>query len=301
MDIAVVINPRARSGAHAHAASRATDRLRALGHSVAMLSGGSADETRALVRAALGEGVDAIAVVGGDGTVSLAANEVAGTGVPLGLIPSGTGNDVAVHLGVPADAVAAADVIDAGVSRAIDLARVTRADGTVDRYVSVLASGFDAAINERANRMRWPRGNARYNLAILLEFALLSPQRYRVEVDDEVVTGPLVMATVGNTRRYGGGVPICPQAVDDDGLLDVVLVHPAGRAKLLRLLPTLYRAEHLGLAQVQTLRGRRVRLEVDGPESVAYADGDPIGALPLTIEAEPGALTVFVPRDVPAP
>src|SRR5690606_30901919 len=112
---------------------------------------------------------DGLVVVGGDGTVRLAAQELAGTGVPLGLIPTGTGNDLAGHFGIPLLAPErAADIIAAGRTRVIDLARVTRADVSTHIYTTVLASGFDSAVNDRANRMRWPRGEARYKIAILL-------------------------------------------------------------------------------------------------------------------------------------
>ncbi|WP_396655173.1 diacylglycerol kinase [Microbacterium sp.] len=304
MRIAVVVNPAARAGAHrgtanAGAAIRAVERLRAHGHTVTVISGGSAAETSALIRTALEVGTDAVAVVGGDGTVSLAAQELAGTGVPLGLIPTGTGNDFAAHLGIPQlEPELAADVIDRGITRTTDLARVTRADGTTHAYTTVLASGFDSAVNDRANRMRWPRGDLRYTVALLLEFVFLKALPFTMHVDGERIDGPFVLAAVGNTRTYGGGIPICPAARADDGVLEVTVVRPHGRLHLLRLLPTVYKGTHVDLAEVETYRGRSIRLEAPGV--TAYADGDPIAALPITIDAEPGALTVFAPAEADA-
>ncbi len=101
------------------------------------------------------------------------------------------------------------------------------------------------------------------------------------------------MATVGNGRTYGGGIPICPDADPADGLLDLVLVRPAGRLRLLRLLPRVYRGTHGGVPEVSIRRVRSVRLS--SPGVTAYADGDPIGALPLTVDVVPGALTIFTP------
>ncbi|MFT4220666.1 MAG: diacylglycerol kinase [Microbacterium sp.] len=294
MRIAVVVNPAARSGAHTQTADRAARRLREHGHTVTAISGGSAEETSALIREALGAGADALGVVGGDGTVNLAAQELAGTGVPLGVIPAGSGNDLAAHLGIPAlRPEQAADIIDAGHTRTIDLARLTRADGSSRLYTTVLASGFDSAVNDRANRMRWPRGEARYNLAILLEFLGLRSIPFTLEVDGEHVDGPLVMASVGNTPAYGGGIPICPAADAEDGLLDVTIVRPRGRLRLLQLLPTVYRGTHVDRPEVETFQGRQVTLRAHGV--TAYADGDPIAALPVQIEAVPRALTVVVP------
>lgn len=297
MNIALLVNPAARAGAHTHTARRAAERLRERGARVSILSGGSATESRDLVRAAIERGVDAVVVAGGDGTVHLALQELAHTAVPLGIVPCGTGNDFATTLGLrELDAVGAADVVADARTRSVDLARVIRPDGSTSYFGSVLASGFDSRVNDRANAMRWPRGGSRYNLAILIEFLTLRGLDYAVEIEHadgtrESIERDLVMATVGNGRTYGGGIPICPDADPADGLLDVTLVRPAGRLRLLRLLPRVYRGTHGGIPEVRMLRARRVSLA--SPGVTAYADGDPVGALPLTIEVAPGALRVF--------
>ena len=297
MDVALLTNPAARAGAHTGAAMRTAERLRAAGMRVSVMSGGSAEESSALLRTALEVGVDAVVVAGGDGTVSLAIQELATTSVPLGIVPTGTGNDLATSLGIrDLDADGAADAVISGRTRTIDLARVTRADGSCVLYGTVLASGFDSKVNDRANRMTWPRGHMRYNIAILAEFVALRGTPFEVELDldsgvAERIAGDLVMATVGNGRTYGGGIPICPDADLEDGLLDVTLVRPAGRLKLLRLLPRVYRGTHTSIEQVSTFRVRRVRLS--SPGVTAYADGDPLGPLPLSVEVVPSALRVF--------
>jgi len=297
MDVALLMNPAARAGAHTGAAMRTAERLRAAGHRVSVISGGSATESSALLRTALDLGTDAVVVAGGDGTVSLAIQQLAGGDVPLGIVPAGTGNDLANTLGMrDLDADAAADAVIAGDTRTIDLARVTRADGTSVLYGTVLASGFDSKVNDRANRMRWPRGHMRYNIAILVEFMRLRGIPFEIELEleggtRERIAGELVMATVGNGRSYGGGIPICPDADLEDGLLDVTLVRPAGRLKLLRLLPRVYRGTHTSIDEVSTYRARSARLASAGV--TAYADGDPLGSLPLHVEVVPRALRVF--------
>ncbi len=299
MNVALLTNPAARGGAHTGSATRAAERLRAHGLRTTVISGGSAEESTELLRTAIALGTDAVVVAGGDGTVRLAIEELAGTAVPLGIIPAGTGNDFATALGLrELDAEAAADAIIAGRTRRIDLARVVRDDGSSAYFGTVLASGFDSKVNDRANAMRWPKGGSRYNIAILREFLTLRGIPYRVDLESEdgtrdTVTGDLVMATVGNGRTYGGGIPICPDADIADGLLELVLVRPAGRLRLLRLLPRVYRGTHTSVAEVSTHRVRSVRLS--SPGVTAYADGDPIGALPLTIEVAPASLTVFTP------
>lgn len=299
MRIALLSNPAARGGAHTDAATHAAERLRDHGIRTALVSGGSAAESTALLRTAIAAGVDAVVVAGGDGTVNLAIQELATAPIPLGIVPVGTGNDFAATLGLrELDVARAADVIARGTTRVVDLARVTRLDGTTAYFGSVLASGFDSKVNDRANAMRWPRGGSRYNIAILIEFLTLAGIPYDVELALEDgrthrVRGDLVMATVGNGRSYGGGIPIAPHADPTDGLLDVVLVRPAGRLRLLRLLPRVYRGTHTTVAEVETYRVRSARLA--SPGVTAYADGDPIGALPLTIDVVPRALRVFVP------
>ncbi len=297
MNVTLLVNPAARSGAHTGAAPRAAQRLRSHGIRTTIISGGSAAESSELLRTAIGLGTDAVVVAGGDGTVNLAIQEVAGTGIPLGVVPAGTGNDLAAAVGLTELHIdAAADAIAAGATRDIDLARVTRDDGSTQYFGTVLASGFDSKVNDRANAMRWPRGGSRYNIAILVEFLALARIPYDVELHledgtTEHIVGDLVMATVGNGRTYGGGIPICPDADIADGVLDVTLVRPAGRLRLLRLLPRVYRGTHTTVPEVTTHRVRRARLA--SPGVTAYADGDPIGALPLTIDVVPGALRVY--------
>lgn len=297
MDVALLVNPAARAGARSDAAETVARRLRAAGARVAVISGGSAADSTSLLRTALDTGIDAVLVAGGDGTVNLAMQELAGTSVPLGIVPVGTGNDLAAAVGVRGPhADATVDAVLAGRTRAIDLARVSRADGSSRFFGTVLASGFDAKVNDRANAMRWPRGHVRYDLAVLIEFLRLRDLPFRVTLEladgtTETIDEPLVLVSVGNTGSYGGGIPICPAAVLDDGLLDLTLVRPAGRLRLLRLLPRVYKGTHLSVPEVRTRTARAVILDAD--DLTAYADGDPVGTLPLRIDAVPGALRVF--------
>jgi diacylglycerol kinase (ATP) len=299
MSITLLVNPAARSGAHTGAATRAAERLREHGITTTIVSGGSARESTELLRTAVALGTSAVVVAGGDGTVSLAVQALAGTGIPLGIVPSGTGNDFAGALGLrQLDVAAAADLVIAGHTRAIDVARITRSDGTTTTFASVLASGFDSKVSDRANGMRWPRGGSRYTIAILIEFLRLRGIPFQLDLTlpdgtAERIDGDLVMATVGNTSMYGGGIPICPDADPGDGLLDVTLVRTAGRVRLARLVLRAYKGTHTTFPGVITRRVTGVRLVSAGV--TAYADGDPVGALPLTIDVLPGALTVFAP------
>ncbi|MFE7430193.1 sphingosine kinase, partial [Streptomyces sp. NPDC057545] len=202
--------------------------------------------------------------------------------------------DFARALGVPVvDPAAAgrlaAEALKGGGLREIDLGRVG------DRWFgSVLASGFDSRVNDRGNRMRFVGGRFKYDLAILAELAAFRPIPYRLRLDD----GPVreieaTLVAVGNGTSYGGGMRMCADAVMDDGLFDVVVVGNCSRATLLRVFPRVYRGTHLGHPAVTVHRASSVELSAAGV--TAYADGEPLGALPLTATCIPGAVTVLAP------
>ncbi|MFF2747016.1 diacylglycerol kinase [Kitasatospora sp. NPDC058048] len=293
--VAVLTNPAAGAGHAEPAAHRATARLRALGVQVEPHAGRSPEDAVRLAREAVAGGVDAVAVVGGDGMINLALQALAGTAVPLGVIPAGTGNDHAREYGLPLGAPeAAADVIAAGRTRGIDLGRITGPDGAVRWYGSVLATGFDSLVSDRANRLRWPRGRMRYNLAILAEFANLRPLPFRITLaDGTVIERDLTLAAVGNTRSYGGGMLMCPAALPDDGLLDLTLVDAMPRLRIARFFPTLFKGTHVTYPEVTTLRTESLRIE--SPGITAYADGEFIAPLPVDVAVAKDALRVLVP------
>ncbi|MDG4797458.1 diacylglycerol kinase [Micromonospora sp. WMMD1082] len=290
--VAVLANPTAGRGRHRGLLPDLLDRLSAAGRPVRLLRAGSATEAESACRAAVADGAVALVAVGGDGTVHRAVQAVAGTPVPFGPVPAGTGNDFAVETGYPADPRAAMDVIAAalreGRRRPVDLARMTGTDGTVRWYGAVLAAGFDAIVNERANRMRWPRGPRRYDLAILLELARLRPRRYTLTLDGERIEVDAVLVAVGNGASYGGGMRICPDADPTDGLLDVLVGGRFDRRTLIRVKPRIYAGTHVAHPLVHTYRARTVTLSATG--ITTYADGERSLRLPVTITATPQAL-----------
>jgi diacylglycerol kinase (ATP) len=293
-DIAVLANPSAGRGRHRGLLPAVLERLAGSGRSVRLLDACTGAQAEALCHRAVTEGVDAIVAVGGDGTVHRALQAVAGTGVPLGVVPVGTGNALAACTGVPLAPLQAAASIGLGlraeVSTAIDLARVATAGG--DRwYGAVLAAGFDAVVNERANWLRWPRGPRRYDLAIAWELARLRPRRYTLYLDDAVVCTEAVLVAVGNCASYGGGMRICPAADPTDGLLDVVVGARMSRGSVVRLRPRLAGGTHVDDPLVASYRARVVRVEAAG--IVGYADGERIGPLPLTVTCVPGAVRLL--------
>ena len=294
--IAVLVNPVSGHGVGADSGQAAIERLRSRGVDVRVYEGSTADETVALGRRAVDEGPDVLVVAGGDGTVSSVLPPLLESGIPLAVIPGGTGNDLAREHGIPlAGAAAAADLALDGARRRVDTGTVTADDGTVRHFVTVLCAGLDSLTNERTNRMTWPTGPARYQVAVYLEWLRLRKFGYRLHpAGAPMLEQDGYMLAIGLTRYYGGGVPICPDADPTDGLLDVTLVHAVGRFKVLAFDALIKAGAHVGRPDVTTLRAPVIRLE--SPRGlVAYADGEPAGSLPLTLEAHRESLTLCVP------
>ncbi len=286
-EIALLTNPTAGKGKGAAARVAALPRLREAGFAVRDLAGSNADEALDLARAAVADDVWAVVVCGGDGMVHLGVQAVAGTDTHLGIIPAGTGNDVARYLDLPRkDPGAAADRVIASSPRRIDLAR----SGS-RWFVTVLAAGFDAVVNERANLMRWPKGQMRYNLATLAELRTFEPIPYVLELDGITMRLDAMLVAVGNGPSFGGGLRITEGALLDDGLLDVVVIKPMSKANLVRTYPKLFKGTHVSHPQYEHHRVSSVT--VAAPGIVTYADGERFGALPLTIECDPGALSIL--------
>ncbi|SDK58603.1 diacylglycerol kinase [Arthrobacter sp. ov407] len=308
MMIAVAVNPQASFGRARHAGKEAAAHFRAAGAEVQLLCADSYAALAQAVEHALESGVDALVVVGGDGMVHLGFNALAGAGartragaragaggrVPLGIIPTGTGNDTARALGLPLHNLPAAceraleSLADGG--RMIDAGRIT-AGGTTRWFAGVVSAGFDAAVNERANDWRWPRGKIRYQLAMLRELASFRAINYTVTADGERWQQDAMLISVANGQSIGGGMRIVPEAVLDDGHLDLFIVSRLSRTGLLAVFPKVFAGKHVGHPAVHLRRVRTVELAASN--IVAYADGERIGALPMTIEVFPRAVCVL--------
>ncbi|NIJ12186.1 diacylglycerol kinase (ATP) [Saccharomonospora amisosensis] len=288
--VALAVHPDSGKGAAARVAGTVAARLRGATDRLDLLAANTVEESHALMREAHGAGLDALVVLGGDGAAHQAVQFCAGTDIALGVIPSGTGNDLARALGMPTNPLAAVDAVAAallaGRTRKMDLGRLG------DTWFStVLCAGFDASVNARANRMRWPSGPRRYDLAVVAELASFRTRRLTVTTDTDRLDLEATLVAVGNTGWYGGGIPICPSARADDGLFDLTVVGRASRGQLIRMLPTLRTGKHLNHPAVRTLRARQVTLS--GNDWPAYADGEPLGTLPVTVTCVPEALTVL--------
>jgi diacylglycerol kinase (ATP) len=288
-EIALLTNPSSGKGRGGRVGALVLPRLRDAGYLVRNLVGASPEDAHELARQCVEEGIDTVVVVGGDGMVHLAVQALAGSATRLGLVPAGTGNDVARNLGIPrGDPLAATDVVIASQERRIDLARVG-----ARYFVTVLAAGFDAIVNERANEMSWPRGQMRYNLATIAELRTFRPIPYVLDLDGVEERFEAMTVAVGNGPSFGGGLRITEGARLDDGLLDVVSMGPMSKRGLVRTYPQLFRGTHVRHPAYRHRHARRVT--VAAPGITAYADGERLGRLPLTVEVAPAALRVLVP------
>jgi len=295
--VVVAINPAASFGKGRAVGPAVVQALRGAGHRVTALSEPTFADLRREAEKAIALAPDALVVVGGDGMVSLGANLVAATSIPLGIVPSGTGNDVSRGLRIPiGNTDAAIDLLLAALNReprVIDAVLIHR-DGEPDRwYTGVLSAGFDALVNERANLWRWPRGKSRYNLALLRELATLSPTTYRLVLDGVEWNTAGTLVSIANNTSFGGGMLITPGAMLDDGLIDVFVVEPLSRIAFLGIFPRVFKGTHVTDPRVSIRQAKRVTIEADGV--VAYADGERVGPLPLEVEIVPGALRILAP------
>lgn len=290
--VAVIVNPLAGRGKGAKTAPEIGASLHRNGIDAALLLAGSPEEALEMARKAVADGVDAVVAAGGDGTVNLALQAVAGTDTPLGIIPVGTGNDNANLLGI-ADLAAGIKALSDFNVKSIDVGHVATADGSELWFMGVLSSGFDSCVNERANKMRWPKGELRYLIGILAELGTFKPIPYEVEIDGESFSEHGMLVAVGNGVSYGGGMKVCEGAAPDDGLFTITWLKKASKFDFLRVFPSVYKGTHIEHHSVEQHTGRSVR--IDAPGQIVYADGERVGPLPAEIELFEHKLRVIVP------
>jgi diacylglycerol kinase (ATP) len=303
LTIVVAINPTASFGKGRDVGPAVVAALREAGHTVTSLSEPSFNELLEVAQRAVHAGPDALVVVGGDGMVSLGTNLVARTSVALGIVPSGTGNDMARGLGIPVgDTAAAIDYLLMALAlpaRTIDAGLVHHTDDVTGLarqtwFACVLSAGFDSIVNERANTLSWPKGKNRYLLALGIELAKLRPIEYTLTTDGVPSVTKAALIAVANNTSYGGGMKVTPEADVADGLLDMLIVEPLSRTSFLRIFPRVFSGTHVTDRRVSIKRYGRVTIVAKGV--VAFADGERVGPLPVDIEVVAGALRILAPE-----
>lgn len=292
LNAAILVNPTSGKGRSGKNAPQVIQRLRDRGMQIAVLEGGSAEGSLDLARRAVAEGAEALIACGGDGTVHFALQAVAGSETTLGIIPTGTGDDIARALGLPMkDPLAAADVIADGRTRTVDYATVTAADGTQRAFLAVMSAGFDSEVTERANNLKWPTGSSRYPVATIAELGVYRPVEFTITVDGVRTSEMGMMLAIGNGSSYGGGMFVCPNADLQDGQLDLTFLTKTNLLTFLRTFPKVFKGTHIHHPSVRTMRGSTIHVEAEG--QTAYADGERVGPLPVDVGVVPNGLRVF--------
>ncbi len=270
-------------------AAPVTERLRSAGLNARWEAGRDAAESAELARRAVARGVDALVVVGGDGMIHLTLQAVAGTKTPIGIVPAGSGNDMARALALPRkDPLAAVDLVIAGQHRAIDLGRAG-----ATWFGTIFTAGFTGRVTERVNTMHRLRGTLKYAAGVAAEVRDFDAKPYVLELDGERWETNALVVAIGNTSSFGGGVWICEGADPADGQFDVTVIGQVSRLDLARLYPKLFTGRSFSHPAITRRKAKLVN--VAAAETHGYADGEKLAPLPLTVECVPSALEIFLP------
>ena len=294
MRLGLIINPSSGRGKGAARGQVVLATLERRGQEFVNLSGASMDEANANARHAINDGqVEGLIVVGGDGIAHLGVNIACDTGIPLGIIAAGTGNDLARSIGMPEGDVVAGthavlDKLDS--PRKVDAIKAHSSTGPF-WFFGTASAGFDALCNQRANLMSWPKGQRRYDIAMVLELAKFKPIHYEATIDGEHRSFDAMLCAVANGPAFGGGMLIAPEAKVDDSYLDLFIVHAMSRLELLKVFPKVYTGGHVTHPAVEFVRAKSVKLS--SGNMPVYSDGEARGHSPLTATVVPGALSVF--------
>lgn len=301
-----IVNPIAGNGRAHGLAPRIQAWLDERGRTARLLETRERGHAERLASTAGDLGHDRVVVVGGDGTIQevvnglLTASRATGNGVPaMGAIPAGNGNDLVRNLALPLNPLAALAVALGGTTRDIDVAVASGDDGRRRHFAVAGGVGFDARVAHvmYGHRFPWQRGRAGYFLSTFLELLRFRNQRLRLSLDtpdgERAVERTSILVAFANGPYYGGGMQICPGADPADGLIDVCIAGDLSRWEAIRLLPGIYRGAHVGHPKVEFVRARSVRFDgTDG--TLVHLDGEPFGAIPLSVELLPAALSVAV-------
>lgn len=293
--IVVVANPTAGRGKAGRLIGKADAILRGLRIDHRMLVTDSPADMEATCRREAEAGAGIVAVIGGDGTVSCAANGLLGTETALAVLPAGTGDDLAKAIGVGRFDSAVRLLANPKLA-AIDAVRLETGEST-RHFVNVAGAGFDSEVNETANGMSLNLGGTgTYVAALITTLRRFSPASYRVTLDGETISLDAMLVVVGSGISFGGGMKVLPNASVNDGMLDVCIVEALSTGAFLRAFPKVYTGSHATHPKVRMTTARSARIEANRAIQV-YADGERVGPLPASFEVLPSVLSVVVGPD----
>lgn len=287
MSLLLLANPTSGGGKGAKLKDKVIAQLTLLGKEFIDISGTSYESALVNLRESKKRHKGGVVIViGGDGMVHLAIQELASSNFAMLLIPAGTGNDFARSAGLSIDKPL--DALDLGLrepAQRVDLGRVN------DRFFAeILSTGFDSLVNERANRIHW-QSKRKYDFAMLLELPFFKPLEYQIELDSRKFVTEAMLIAVANGASYGGGMKVCPDASLTDGFFDVMILEPVSKFEFLRVFPKVFKGTHITHPRVRIERARSVNISAP---AVAYADGERIGPLPIKAEITPNSLLTWI-------
>lgn len=288
----LVVNSKAGKGRASKLAGKFEVLLKSNSLPYEIINKATYEETFSEYRLSIASGkFEKVVAIGGDGLVNLCLQEVAEQNIGLSVIPAGTGNDFARAVGSHKKSVNEIfNVLCFQDPTTIDLGLVTGAFGK-RWYVQVLSTGFDALVNNLANRINWPRGQVKYTLATLLTLARFKPIPYELIIDDKQFKQDFMLLSVANGETYGGGMRICPEASNSDGIFDILLVHPVSKIVLLSIFPKVFTGKHVPHPKIDIIRGKKVHLSANAS---AFADGEFVSKLPIEITIVKNALKTWL-------
>jgi diacylglycerol kinase (ATP) len=286
----LIYNPTAGRGRARRHVREIEEYLRARGARVDCEPSTGPDDLVRIAAESSRAGYDRVVVAGGDGTLNLAVREFDLEKGTLALIPTGSGDDFAKVTGIPRNIRGACENVLHGQVREVDVAVANNL-----RYLGVAGLGFDSEVAEFANRnVKFLRGSAVYLYAILRVLPKFTPRPVHIRSENGSRDEHIMFAAIGNTRQYGGGIRITPDAVFDDGLLDLCIVHRTTRVELLKTLPKAYTGAHVKSPFVEMGRGREFHFASEVAMAV-YADGEPLTRTPVSFGMAPHKLKVVLP------
>ena len=230
--------------------------------------------------------ISAVIAVGGDGLIHLTLQVSVPFSIPVVTVPAGTGNDFVRSLGWDLDRPLAP--LWSAITNQPENLDLGDIDG--EFFAAIASTGFDSLVNERANQMAWPKGPAKYNVAMALELPKFKPINYRIYIDATHYEREAMLIAIGNGRSYGGGMLVCPDAKLDDGLFDLMILNPVSKREFVKIFPSVYEGEHTSHPQVEIHKAEKITIEAD---AVCYADGERIGPMPAAFNVAKGALSTW--------
>lgn len=290
--IGLFINPQAGLGAGTRVGAELISRLKAQQLDFVDLSGKTSEDAFEQIASHAAE-ISGLLVVGGDGTVQLGTQLAVSHQLPLGIIPAGTGNDAARQLEIP---VSDFDAAVAGFIEAMDNPRrvdVMKCFSQGKEFFSLgtISAGLDALVNRRANSLRFPKGPARYQVALVIELMRFRSVDYTLETESGITERTAMLCAISNAGVFGGGMKIVPTAEIDDGELDLFFVNRISKLELLKVFPKVYSGSHTTHPAVEISRIKKARLKA--PDMPIFADGEQVGFDEIMVEVIPDGLRIW--------